>query len=689
MLQKKITSKTNKMKTIVTVALCYLLGVSLLNHAQIPSSASVNGLQQLMFYRSFVQDDPKCKQQVTTRNGRPVFAEPYSATAAATCPDAFAWVQLTDAISQSWWNWGIDQTIWTSSPWPLCSDTQSTNCCDPNAKIDPKSQPSPHCPVFRGDYASPSPLPSVPNGDPTKIIMNHGGKSPVDVLDPGRLLRDLEVELVFRNKSMVDYIYRNNLYSKEGLGVRNWAQNAALTAGQISAAHKLEVRFPVDAVMVKADFIHQDIMLARGLISKTDAQGKPLAVPNNLKYPYLTIKLTDTSQPGSKLGIYYMLAMTNASKSLPMWHWYAMEHVANLGRCDYIGCNDSFGYSVNGKAQAGADFGNTFIPPKIKLNDDITQNASPIFKTATVYDPAETGEKITAELQALFKAMGIATAKTDNNPDVISKDDPAWLNYRLKGTQSSFTTLGGVPTGTGATITEGGFVNSASCATCHSQASVNAQGQAGMQGVGATWRPNLFGFNEVEMGSPNPAWFYSNGGPNVNATQIDFVWGILGANCINPGADNNCASYPSANFKTPFAVDAWTIGSNAPTNLVDTSGAPNKVVLRNYPQWETSGSTFIYPAATSSGTVSFNYALAGVTNTCPASFVLTSQDSSGKPVTAVSKLDPNQQQASFTVSTGNGFGFALNGEAQPNNFGCKSQGQSVSFTVSNFIFTPR
>lgn len=132
-------------------------------------------------------------------------------------------------------------------------------------------------------------------------------------------------------------------------------------------------------------------------------------------------------------------------------------------------------------------------------------------------------------------------------------------------------------------------------------------------------------------------------------------------------------------------MDAWTISSNAPTNLVDTSGAPNKVVLSNYPQWQTSGSTFIYPAATSSGTVSFSYALTGVSTDCPASFVVTSQ---GNPVANVSKLNPAESQASFAVSAGNSFGFALNGEAQPNNFGCKSNGQPVSFTISNFAFTP-
>ena len=30
--------------------------------------------------------------------------------------------------------------------------------------------------------------------------------------------------------------------------------------------------------------------------------------------------------------------------ALPNWHWYAFEHVNNLGRCDFTGCNDSYGF---------------------------------------------------------------------------------------------------------------------------------------------------------------------------------------------------------------------------------------------------------------------------------------------------------------------------------------------------------
>jgi hypothetical protein len=503
-----------------------------------------NGLQQMMLYRSFVQDDAAC--QVGIVDGQPAITGANAASAAATCPDAFAWVQLAEAINGEWWNWGIDQTIWPEAPLPLCSATVTTNCCNPDMPVDPMAPPITNCPVFRADYSKPSPLPAIPNGMPGGSAINHQGMMTDDQIDPGRLLRDLELELVFRNKPMVDYIYRNDLYTREGFGARNRAQNAAIVAGNISAAHALEVRFPVDAVMVKADFIHQDVMLDQQLIIAKDATGAPIDPPNNPEHPYLTVWIEGDGSAGSIPGFYYMVAMTNASKDLPIWHWYAMEHVANRGRCDYIGCNDSFGYQSNGTAQAGADFGGSFIPPMIELNDDKTTGNDPLFLTGQVYDPAMTGETITQGLTDLFAGMGIATASTDTDPRTITADDPAWRNYRLKGTQTTFNTAGGVPTGTGATVTEGGFVNTASCVTCHAQASVDANGAAGMQGVGASWRPSVLGYGEVAMGPPVMEWFYQNGGPSIAATQVDFVWGILNAQCVTKGTDGACATYPEA-----------------------------------------------------------------------------------------------------------------------------------------------
>ncbi|MEJ8561576.1 hypothetical protein QTO30_10350 [Yoonia sp. GPGPB17] len=512
--------------------------VSLVSTTAAMAQSDPNSLQKMMLFRSMVQDDPACAVDVT--DGVASIAGGLSTSGASSCPDAFAWMQFGTAIQGEFWDWAIDTTVWRGSPLPLCSATVTSDCCDLNAAPDP-ANPSTQCPIFRADYDPIPALPAVPNGAPSGAVVNHRGILPADQSDPGRLLRDLELELVFRNRPMFDYIYHNDLYSKEGLGARNRAQNAAISAGDIGAAQRWTVRFPVDAVMVKADFIHQDIMLDQGLIELI-----PDSPPNNPEYPYLTVNLDGDGSQGTVPGMYYMVAMTNASKDIPIWHWYAMEHVANLGRCDYIGCNDSFGYAVNGSAQPGADFGSTFIPPHIVLNDDKTSGNDPLFNNGLVYDPADTGETITPALAAMLDAMGVGTAASDPDPNQITVDDPAWRNYRLKGTQTTFTHATGVPSGMGATVTEGGFVNSASCTTCHAQASVDQYGNSGIQGVGATWRPNLQGYGQVAMGSPDADWFYNFGNSSVNATQIDFIWGILLANCQQSGTNGQCASYPDA-----------------------------------------------------------------------------------------------------------------------------------------------
>lgn len=517
---------------LAPIALCALIAV--------PAAAQngPNSLQKMMFYRSFVQDDSSCAVEV--RAGRAGIAAPNAAAGAATCPDAFAWAQMANALTSEFWTWGIDQTIWPQKPLPLCSDTVTQNCCDPDAAPVAGQQPT-QCPVFRADYTPVSPLPAVPNGAPSGHVINHRGLERADRTDPGRLLRDLELELVFRNKPMVDYIYRNDLYSREGLGARNRAQNAALANGDIAKAHGFEVRFPSDAVMVKADFVHQQVMLDRKLIQPIPGSD----VPNNPDAPYVTVYIAGDGSEGQVPGLYYLLAMTNASKQLPSWHWYAIEHVANPGRCDYIGCNDSFGYDADPTAQAGANFGTGYVPPMIELNDDKASDGDPLFVTGGFYDPAKTGEAMTPALARLFSDMGIATAGQDSDPRVISPADPAWTSYRLKGTQTGFTTTAGLPTGMGATITEGGFVNSASCTTCHSQAATDRDGTTTTIGVGSDWRPNLLGYNQVVMGAPDPGWFYANGGPTVTATQVDFVWGILNAACQAPaGSHGTCTSYP-------------------------------------------------------------------------------------------------------------------------------------------------
>ena len=106
--------------------------------------------------------------------------------------------------------------------------------------------------------------------------------------------------------------------------------------------------------------------------------------------------------------------------------------------------------------------------------------------------------------------------------------DLAWKSYRLKGTQTQYYNRDGYPTIVGAAITEGGFVNTASCLSCHVQASVNNKGVApGVPGIGATGRLNLFGIGTVVNGAPSVGDYYDRGTTNQRAVQVDFVWGVL------------------------------------------------------------------------------------------------------------------------------------------------------------------
>jgi hypothetical protein len=132
-----------------------------------------------------------------------------------------------------------------------------------------------------------------------------------------------------------------------------------------------------------------------------------------------------------------------------------------------------------------------------------------------------------------------------------------------------------------------------------------------------------------------------------------------------------------SNFSGSFAVNNWQEGSNAPINLVNTSGAPQSVSLSNYRPWRVSGATFIFDSASEDGLVTFNYTLSGATSECPGMFV------SGKNMTV---LNNAQGTGSFFVFKGESFGFSLNGQQKPNDFGCISQGEQVSMTITSFNF---
>lgn len=522
---------------IVTAGLGALLALPLPSAAQSDDGNRPTTQQQMMYFRAYVQDAPGCTATVV--DGEVRFA---GVSAPATCPDTVAWAGWLTSIRDGFWTWAQDPTTWPENPLPLCAEAGQANCCDP-AVLDQATPiagaPNEQCPYSPADWTDP-PLLKVERA-------NNHSPTFVDELDPGRSLRDKEVETIFRNASTLKYIFRKNLYSKEGLGARFRAINESLATDVPYHRVDLEVRFPESAILAKADWVHQRDMLEAGLIVDEGPNGEALDPPQNPDFPYVTVYLEGKKPEDS--GLYYLVAMTNATKSLPQWHWYAIEHVANPGRCDHIGCNDSFGFQAKGIVVDGQTYGRNYVPPHPLGNPDPDDKAMFPSGYGQTYLPEETGETITAELQALYDGLGIATAETDADPRVLDPADPAWANYRLKGTQTQFTTADGVPTLMGASVTEGGFVNSASCITCHATATTDAYGNPGVPSVGSVAHLNLFGFQQSAWGAPDSAWFYSFGSAVYNAVPIDFVWGILGANCIEDAKDpaekakGRCESY--------------------------------------------------------------------------------------------------------------------------------------------------
>jgi hypothetical protein len=194
---------------------------------------------------------------------------------------------------------------------------------------------------------------------------------------------------------------------------------------------------------------------------------------------------------GQLLGL---VAMHISEKDLPNWFWCSFEHIDNPGRGDFIGIHDSFGA-------------------------DPTHTPSKTDAPNTVY-PAEA---MTKELLLMFTKAGYA--------DEWSIE---FKNYRLKGTQVDFTDSAGRPLLLGNSVTEAGFVPTASCMTCHARATVNSSGASGFpSGFGQRAILPLLGRDTLQPvltynGRPDPSWYYreSSAGTSLRNLQTDFVWAI-------------------------------------------------------------------------------------------------------------------------------------------------------------------
>ena len=196
------------------------------------------------------------------------------------------------------------------------------------------------------------------------------------------------------------------------------------------------------------------------------------------------------SEAGQLLGL---VAMHIISKDLPNWFWCTFEHVDNPGRGDYIGIHDSFGV-------------------------DPAHTPSQTDKIGTTYPP----EKLKDALLKLFDENGYQGEWADE-----------YKNYRLKGSQVDFTDGPGRSLLLGNSVTESGFVPSASCITCHARATVNAGGVSGFPIFGEQAVLPLVTGDSLQpvltySGRPDPSWYFldSGNGSTLRNLQTDFIWAI-------------------------------------------------------------------------------------------------------------------------------------------------------------------
>lgn len=282
--------------------------------------------------------------------------------------------------------------------------------------------------------------------DPTRCPTWPGAKHRRDVLQPVTKLAAVGTvtppqEVVYRNKPTYDYIVSNNLWNRDGL----------INAFNRAQARSFLVEFPINAIETKAIWI------------PIDTRDKP-------RYHW------NFASDGRLYGLAAFHIMT---KDVPGWFWATFEHVDNLGRCDFIGCHDTFGA--------------------------IPKNVDPNSAAGLRYSSG----RLSPELVSMFRRGGLG---------------PEWLNYRLRGTQTEFIDVTGVPILLGNSLIEAGFVSTTSCMTCHVRATVNEAGRT--LSVFRSRNPRV-GY----VGVPDPSWFFNADG-SLKMLPLDFVWGFL--NVLQP-----------------------------------------------------------------------------------------------------------------------------------------------------------
>ena len=518
--------------TSVTGALCALLA---LPAAAENDQTAPGAIDFAMYFNADVRDAPNCAMSVV--DGA-IVIDPTIRNPAMTCPDMFSWKLFTEVVSQEFWkNWAADQQTWPSQPYAMCpTGYSSTTCCAPdsleNPGYDNAENPALHCPYFPGDHRAAGATPPLPVAQPlskahaTNFADNLRRVTPeqINAIDPGRVIRQSMAEFVFRNKPMFDYVFANDLYNADGLA-KVFAQNAKVmrenapfhSANPGGASARIE--FPVDAVMIKSNWISAE-------------RAAEIGIKNDPDNPFITMEVksavTDNNAQIFEPGEHWLLSFHVSSKDIPNWVWLTFEHVDNLGRCDYTGCNDSYGFASPDTLPANA--ADNFTRPHV-MSDDLPIS-SPIFDPGRVYDSGP----IRSGLEAVLDGLDIGTTEA-RDPTMPSASDRAWRSYRLKGSQVDFVQSTGHRILLGNSVTEGGFMMSSSCMTCHARAHIGPDGKPSVLGVFEN-TVDMIGYGEGSLGTPNPNWFISSQQPPaLQALQTDFVWGFFFANDLHKAGD--------------------------------------------------------------------------------------------------------------------------------------------------------
>lgn len=336
-----------------------------------------------------------------------------------------------------------------------------------------KSKPSPVVfETWASDEDTFSAKPHWPSPDEPKkfhasvLAMKTGVQhSPIDVTcipPPGAAVggfpaggsdRQCVAEEVKRNRVQYDYIVKNKFNTQAGLAE--------------AFKKSLKVAMPTASISVKGDWVPVETML----------QWLPQLgnIENIRKHYYTAIAAFTKPKATASIDVEFALVGLHvSSRQNPNWVWGTFEHQMTPGRCDSMGCFDSFG-AVNPAV----------LPNKTTIN--------------TQYGACPK----TPELKSLMAKANLSAV---------------WENYCLKSTQVDYNAPDGTPNVLGNSVIErivgNGTIAASSCIACHAYASFGANGQPSASATA------MLPYNPTGK----PIAGVLNG-----SQQFDFMWGVLQA----------------------------------------------------------------------------------------------------------------------------------------------------------------